>query len=435
MVNALQTNKSLAMYIADHPELLKDFSDEEILKLEYDWEGFWARPNQLEPEEIITSEKQIWLVLSGRGFGKTRMGSETTNKRVKDGRARNIGLIAASAADARDTMVLGQSGIVETSPPWFKAVYHSSKRSVEWPNGAVAHLYSAEDPDQLRGPQHDWVWCDELAAWPHLNIQPAWDNMIFGLRQGKAQCMVTTTPRPIEIVRNLIIKPSAHITRGSTYENLANLATTFREEVVAAYEGTRLGRQELYAEILTDNPDALWTAENLDKCRVRIEDLPVLKRKAVAVDPAGSRKGHEVGIVAGGIAFDGQGYLTRDESMNGTPNEWALKVLQVYDEEEADVIVIENNFGGEMVSSAIRAIRPEAPIVEVRASRGKQIRAQPVSLLNERGLIHHVGYFSKLEDQLTTWLIEEGPNDRLDAYVWLWTHLMSGIVKGRVWFL
>lgn len=425
---------SLALEAARNPSILEGLSDEELLKLEYDW-AFWARENQLEPEEFVSGIYNIWLVLSGRGFGKTRIGAETTNKRVKAGSAKNIGLIAASAADARDTMVLGQSGLVEVSPPWFRPVYHPSKRSVEWPNGAVAHLYSAEDPDQLRGPQHDWVWMDEIAAWARNNIQETWDNAMFGLRQGLAQAIVTSTPRPIEIIRDLNGRPNVYVTRGSTYENIMNLAPSFRDEVVRTYEGTRLGRQELYGEILTDNPDALWTSENLDLNRILREDMPVLKRKAVAVDPAGSRKGHEVGIVAGGIAFDGQGYLTKDASMNGTPNQWGTRVLEVYDEEECDIIVIENNFGGEMVTNTIRNLRPEAPIIEVRASRGKQIRAQPVSLLNERNLIHHVGYFPKLEDQLVTWLIEEGPNDRLDAYVWLWTHLMASQVKGRIWFL
>lgn len=425
---------SIALQVARNPNALEGLSDEELLRLEYDW-NFWGRPNQFEPQEFIDAQYQIWLILSGRGWGKSRTGAETTNRRVREGRARNIGLIATSAADARDVMVLGQSGIIETSPPWFKAIYHPSRRSVEWPNGAKATLYSAEDPDQLRGPQHDWIWMDELAAWPHLNIQPAWDNAMFGLRQGLAQAMVTTTPRPIEIIRELVKKPSTYITRGSTYENLINLSPIFREEVVATYEGTRLGRQELHAEILTDNPDALWTATNLDACRIQRDQLPILKFKAVAVDPAGSRKGHEVGIVAGGVAFDGQGYLTRDASMNGTPNEWGQAVLNLYDEEECDVIVVENNFGGEMVANTIRNLRPEAPIIEVRASRGKQIRAQPVSLLNERGLIHHVGYFDKLEDQLVTWLVEEGPNDRLDAYVWLFTHLMASKIKGRIWFI
>jgi len=428
-------NISLARKVAANPELLDGLSNEEIAALEYDWE-FWARPNQIEPPEFARGEYFIWLLLAGRGFGKTRVGSETTNKRVREGRASLIALVAPTAADARDIMVEGPSGIIATSPPWFKAVYHPSRREVTWPNGAKAIIFSAEDPDQSRGSQQDWAWCDELAAWSHLTMQSCWDNLMMGLRVGAAQCMVTTTPRPIKIVRDLMKRESVYKTRGSTYENLANLAPSFREQIVETYEGTRLGRQELYAEILEDTPGALWTDEMISRNRIiNPEDCPPLKRVAVAIDPAGSRDGHEVGIVGGGIAYDGQGYLLADRSMNGRPDEWGQAALALYDELEADCIVVETNFGGEMVASVIHNIRPEAPVREVRATRGKAIRAQPVSMLSERNLIHHVGRFDLLEDQLTTWLVEEGPNDRLDAYVWLFTDLMPAQIKGRLWFV
>lgn len=425
--------ESLAQRIAQNPSLLDGLSNEDLLKLEYDWK-FWARPNQMEPEEFVSGLYLIWMLLAGRGFGKSRTGAETTNDRVEHGRASRIALVAPSAADARDVMIEGPSGIVTTSKPWFKAIYQPSKRRVTWPNGAVATIYSAEDPDQLRGPQHDFAWCDELAAWPHLTMQETWDNLMFGLRMGAAQCVITTTPRPIKIIRDLIKRSTTYVTRGSTYENLGNLSATFREQIVETYAGTRLGRQELLAEILDDTPGALWTWPMLDQYRIKPGDTPPLKRKAIAVDPAGSREGHEVGICAGGIAYDGQGYLTGDYSLHGSPDEWGQRVIYAYDHEEADVIVVENNFGGEMVANVVRNIRPNAPIKEVRASRGKSVRAEPVSMLNERGLIHHAGSFSVLEDQLTTWLVEDGPNDRMDAYVWLWTELMPGRVKGHVWF-
>lgn len=431
----LHHNRSMAMLASQHPEILDDLSDEELLKLEYDW-SFWARPDQLEPDEFIAQEYILWLVLAGRGYGKTRVGAETTNKRVRESRAGRIGLIAPSVADCRDVMVEGESGIIPTSPPWDRPKYISSRRRVEWPNGAVAFLYSAEDPDQLRGPQHDWVWMDELAAWPRQTMQDTYDNAMFGLRKGAAQYLVTTTPRPIEILRQLVKKSSTYITKGSTYDNLHNLSNTYRQTVVEQYEGTRLGRQELYAEILDDVPGAIWTWPMIENFRITDEKLPALKRIGIGVDPAGSRDGHEVGIVVGGIAYDDQGYLLADRSIRATPDVWGNAVLDAFDEFDADVIILENNFGAEMVAGVIRNIRPNAPIIEVRASRGKSIRAQPVSLLNERGLIHHVGDAGKfyvLESQLTQWLPEDGPNDRMDAYVWLWTNLMSGRVRGKVW--
>lgn len=394
------------------------------------------------PVKCIIVDSPHHMFLAGYGMIPThnsRCGAETTNDRVENKRAGFIGLVAPSAADARDIMIEGPSGIVTRSKPWFKAVYHPSKRSVTWPNGAKATVYSAEDPDQLRGPQHDWIWFDELAAYPHLTIQSVWDNAMFGLRMGAAQCMITTTPRPIKILRELVKKAkeerTVHITKGSTYENLSNLSATFRDQVVTSYEGTRLGRQELHAEILDDVPNALWTWLMLDGTRIMPINQPAMHRIVVAVDPAGSRNGHEIGIIVAGIAYDGQGYVLDDLSLQGSPDIWGNTVIAAYDKYEADCIVIENNFGGEMVSNVIHNIRSTAPVREVRASRGKAIRAEPVSMLYERGLVHHVGSFPTLEDQLTTWLSEEGPNDRVDALVWAFTDLMPGQVKGRVWFI
>lgn len=424
---------SLAALASRNPEALAGLSDAELLQLEYNWK-FWARPDQLEPDEFKSGLALIWLLLAGRGYGKTRTGAETVNTRVEENRSSRIGLIAPSAADARDVMVEGPSGIVTVSKPWFKANYMASKRRVNWPNGATATIYSAEDPDQLRGPQHDLIWCDELAAWPRLVQQETWDNAMFGLRQGAAQAIITTTPRPIKILKDLIKRVSTYVTKGSTYENLGNLSAAFREQIVETYEGTRLGRQELHAEILDDTPGALWTWAMLDSHRVREGQAPPFKRVAISVDPAGSRSGHEVGICAGGLSYAGEGFLLGDYSMNGSPDEWGQKVLWAYDFHQADAIVVETNFGGEMVANVLHNIRPEAPVHEVRASRGKHVRAEPVSMLNERGLIHHVGSFPILEDQLTTWISEDGPNDRLDAYVWLWTLLMSSQVRGRLWF-
>lgn len=448
---------SLAYEAAQHPEVLKGLSDEEVLKLEYDWR-FWARPNQLEPDEFRNGLTQIWLILAGRGWGKTKTGGETVNERVRTGRAGRIALVAPTAADARDVMIEGPAGIVTTSPPWFRARYMPSKRKVIWPNGAEALLFSAEDPDQLRGPQHDLAWCDELAAWPRLVQQEVWDNLMFGLRIGAAQCIITTTPRPIPLLRDLIKRGTVSITKASTYENLVNLSKSYRATVVDQYEGTRLGRQELHAEILDDTPGALWTFTTLDNNRIKPKDLPPLKRIGVAIDPMGAaafeaarlrragdsqkEQAHEVGILVGGVGYDDQGYLLADYSGIWTPREWTDKAIDAYDMHMADVIVAETNYGGEMVEQVIRDAQMlrhpgsmQLNFKSVKASRGKAIRAEPVAALDERGLLHLVGSFDRLEMQLTSWVPEDGPNDRLDAYVWLWTYLMSGKRRGKVWFI
>lgn len=422
---------SLASQLALHPEILASISDEDLAELEYDW-LFWARPNQIEPEEFKSGLAQAWLLLSGRGWGKTRTGSETTNDRVRRGDARNIALVGQSVADVRDVMVEGPSGLVQTSHPRCRAVYQSSRRRVIWPNGAVAHLYTAEDPDQLRGPQHDFAWCDEIAAWPHLSLDATWSNLMFGLRIGRAQVMITTTPRPIKIIKDLIKRTTTYLTRGTTYENLENLSESYRDNVIAPYEGTRLGRQELLAEVLEDTPGAMWTYEIIE--RNRVAEAPSLKSIAVAVDPTGSSEGHEVGITVGGLGYDDLGYLLADLSMQGRPDDWANRALAAYDFYEADCIVVETNYGGEMVANTIHSLRPSAPVREVRAARGKSIRAEPISLLNEQNRIKFVGTFPLLEDQLTSWVPEDGPNDRLDSYVWLFTHLAPPRKhSGRLW--
>ena len=428
---------SLAHEVATkHPHLLNELSDEELLKLEYDWK-FWARPNQLEPEHFSDGFYQIWMIMTGRGFGKNRSASEAINDRVEQGKIKSVALVAPTAADARDIVVMGDSGIVTRSKPWFKAQFMPSKRRVEWPNGAHAIIYSAEDPEQLRGHNSDFAYLDELASWNHLTIQQAFDNLMFGLRLGSAQAIITTTPRPIKIIRELVKDSQVYVTRGSTYENLHNLAPAYRQRIVSRYEGTRLGRQELYAELLDDTPGALWHYETIERNKVSRDDVPPLKRIAIGVDPAGSRDGHEVGIIAGGVSYTDEGYCLGDYSMSGTPEQWGQRAIYAYDLHEADCIVVETNFGGEMVANVIHNIRPEIYVVEVRASRGKRVRAEPVSMLSERDLIHHVrdADLHQLEDQLTTWLLEEGPNDRLDAYVWTFTELMPAHVKGKLWFV
>ncbi len=333
-----------------------------------------------------------------------------------------VALVAPTAADARDVMVEGESGILACSPPSFRPNYEPSKRRLTWPNGAMATTYSADEPDRLRGPQHDLAWADELAAWKQPDT---WDMLQFGLRLGKdPRCIVTTTPRPVRLVRELMQSATTAITRGTTYENRDNLAPAFFERIVAKYEGTRLGRQELNAELLEDNPFALWQRNQIDALRVATH--PSLTRIVVGVDPqAGDgENAAETGIVVAGIGDDGHGYVLADRTVRASPDAWARAAVNAYQEWKADRIVAEVNQGGAMVEHTLRTVQRNIPYTGVRASRGKQVRAEPVAALYEQGRVHHVGAFPDLEDQLVNWVpgAEDSP-DRLDALVWAITEL------------
>ena len=405
--------------------------------LRYDWRGFWARPKQIAPADW---RWLFWLVCAGRGFGKTRTGAELVREWVgPPDRPANlrIALVGRTVPDVRDVMVMGQSGIVAVCPDWNKPKYEPSKRLLTWPNGAQATTYSADQPDQLRGPQHHKAWADELAAWRY---EDAFAQLKFGLRLGShPQCVITTTPRPTKIVRGLIedsrdsydrrgrfVPRTVHVTRGSSHENRGNVAATFLDEILRTYEGTRLGRQEIDAEILTDTAGALWKRDQLDTHRVR--GSPALRTLAIAVDPAVSSgtESAETGIVVGGVGYDGQGYVLEDASGRYTPEEWAVKVVELFDAYDADYVVAEVNQGGDMVRSTLHTVRRTLPVRKVHASRGKRTRAEPVSALYEQGKIHHVGAFAELEDQLCDWIPDVSPRspDRLDAVVWLFSQLM-----------
>jgi phage terminase large subunit-like protein len=417
---------SLASSLASLPEteraaILSEFSDDELKALEYDW-PFWARPNQLSPEGIWS----VWLLLAGRGFGKTRTGAEWV--RATKEQCSRIALVAPTAADVRDVVVEGESGILATSPPWDRPTYEPSKRRLTWKNGAIATCYSADEPDRLRGPQHDAAWGDEVAAWRYPD---AFDMLMFGLRLGSnPRCVVTTTPKPVKLVRDLIKRASnpndVRITRGSTYENRSNLAPAFFEQIVARYEGTRLGRQELNAELLEDVPGALWTRALIE--RAFTDTAPPLRRIVVAIDPAGgsSEESDETGIVACGSTQEGHGYVLADESGRYSPDGWARKAVDLYRKLDADRIIAEVNFGGEMVEATIRAVAPYVPVKVVHASRGKQVRAEPISALYEQNRVHHVGHLPLLEDQMCNWApgAKESP-DRMDALVWALTELIG----------
>lgn len=400
---------------------LARLTDQEAEEILYDWD-LWARPAQRLPP----GDWQTWLTLAGRGWGKTRVGAETVRRKVETGQAGRVALVAATSADARDVMVEGESGILAVSPPWNMPRYEPSKRRLTWPNGAVATTYSADEPNRLRGPQHDFAWADELAAWRF--DQEAWDMLMFGLRLGTdPRAIVTTTPRPTALIKALAADPGTLLTRGSTYENRANLAPAFFRRIIGKYEGTRLGRQELNAEILDDVVGALWTLKLIEEHRVAT--APELTRIVVAVDPAVSKgdNSNETGIIVAGIAGNEHAYVLEDLTVRGSPNEWAQAAVTAYRRHKADRIVAEVNQGGDMVESIIRGIDRSIPYEGVRATRGKAIRAEPVSALYERGRVHHVGVHAQLEDQMTNWTPASGEAspDRLDALVWAVTSLMD----------
>lgn len=404
-----------SLSVADRAEILAGLTDTEASALLYDW-PFWARPKQLLPDGDWTT----WLVLAGRGFGKTRIGSETVRLWARDFGL--VNLIGATADDARDIMIEGESGILAVCPKHERPLYQVSKRQLSWPNGAKSLIFTADEPDRLRGKQHEKLWADELGAWRHPE---AWDQARLGLRLGSCpQALVTTTPRPTKLIRELLDDASCTVTRGSSYENRANLAEAFFAQIIRKYEGTRLGRQELLAEVLDDNPGALWKRENIEEHAVSV--CPELKRIVVAVDPAGSTAegAADTGIIVAGIGHDDHGYILDDMSLHGSPNEWGTQAVAAYSKYKADRVVGENNFGGEMVEFTIRTVNKNVSYKNVHASRGKTIRAEPVAALYEQGKVHHIGSFPELEDQLCQWEPGMKSPDRLDAAVWALTELM-----------
>lgn len=352
-----------------------------------------------------------------------------------------IALVAETAADARDVMIKGDSGLLSVDPDLDEDCWSPTNRCLTWPNGTKAYTYNGTTPDQLRGPQHHFAWVDELAKFEYM--QDAWDQLLFGLRLGEhPQVLVTTTPRPLPLIKKLIADPDNVVTRGSTLDNKDNLAQSTVKSLYERYGNTRLGRQELEGEILGDIPGALWQRGMIDETRVK-EAPEDLERVIVAVDPAASseERSDENGIVVVGLARDAdgyaRGYILEDASLRGSPEEWARKAVHMFRKWSADRIVAEKNQGGEMVLSVLKAVDRAVPVKLVHASRGKIIRAEPISALYEQGRVHHVGRFDELEDQMCAFSIDNvrnsstGSPDRVDALVWGLTEVFEKIAGRR----
>lgn len=419
-------------------EALASLSKKQLEELNHDW-YFWARPDQLEPD----TDWLTWFCCAGRGWGKTRAGVEWVRHRVKRGDKR-IAAVAATNSDILRTMVQGESGFLNhcwEGDKTYKGAHigfpewSPTKRTLSWANGARVEFFSSEEPERLRGPQYHSAWADELAAWN--KDEDTWSMLQFTLRLGKKpQVMVTTTPKPTRLVRKLLKDPTTHVTTGSTFENSDNLAGSFIKSIKEQYEGTRLGRQELYAEVMEEAEGALWTVDMIDSCQVSREDLPEFTRIVVAIDPATSanKESDMTGIVVAGVDVNGKGYILGDYTERLSPQGWASKAIDLYHKWEADRIVAEGNQGGDMVKRTIQIEDETVPVKIVKASRGKYARAEPVSALYERGLVNHLrnpeygATLNELETQMTTWepLGSIGSPDRLDALVWALTEIMLG---------
>lgn len=422
--------------------LLNGLSEEDAMHILYDW-SFWAREAQLEPPGLGKDGKFIWFARSGRGSGKTRQYAEWVLGKIKNFEYRYPILIAATVDDARDIMIEGESGIIECAPPWFKPVYNSQKKHLVFPNGTIARVLYATEPEVARGKQSDMIWADELVKWRYP--QETFDNAMLGLRLGRNPvCGVSSTPKPIPIIKDLSNpngKYGKHtiVTTEATFANKGNLAQNFIDVVIQPLMGTRLGLQELEARVLDDNPNALWHRKKIEEFRVSKAPTDLV-RIVVAIDPAATAEAtsNETGIIIAGKSRDGHYYVLGDRSGRRMPVEWGAVAVSEWNECEADCIVGETNNGGDMVEMVVQTAalnvlkRNYVPFVKVTATRGKVIRAEPVSLLYEKGLVHHVGFFAELEDQLCDWVPGDESPDRLDALVWALTALMTGPVPGKM---
>lgn len=385
------------------------------------------RPNQVTPE----GDWLIWLVLAGRGWGKTRVAAEDIAEYARTHPGHRIAVVAAKYGDARDVCIEGESGVLSCVPADVVQSWNRSLGELIFTNGARIDLYSAEKPDNLRGPQHHRAWVDELAKFQYLET---WDQLMFGLRLGDhPQCIVTTTPKPLPLLRDLQARDTVVVTRGSTFDNARNLSPAALAELRAKYENTQMGRQELYGELLDDYEGALWQRGVIDEYRVTRDDVPALLRIGVGIDPstwspdtggldhATTGHGVETGIIVAGIAANGHVYILEDASCRKPPHDWGADAIAAFHRHQANAIIPEINMGQGMVTSIIHLLEPNLPVTPVRAGKdGKRARAEPAAALYEKGIVHHVGTFGDLEAQLCSWdPMENYSPDRLDALVWV----------------
>ena len=421
----------------DVKQALGQLTPKQLEELRYDYH-FLARDNQLPPD----GNWNVWFLNCGRGFGKTWTGVQWVREQVKKGHKR-IAAVASTNSDIERVMVKGESGFLNLCSKLDKTnrgadmglpEWSPTKRTLSWANGAKVEFYSAEEPERLRGPQFSAAWCDELAAWN--KDQETWDMLQFCLRLGRhPRVCVTTTPKSTVLVRSLLKDQKTFVTTGSTFDNAANLADTYLQAVRDQYEGTRLGRQELYAEVLTENEGALWTADMIDACQISRDELPPMVRKVVSVDPAitSNVESDLTGIVVAGIDEEGIGYILGDYSFKGLPEAWATRAIELYHEHGCSRVVYESNQGKDLIPTLFRTIDPNIPLKGVHASSAKIARAEPVSALYERGKVRHVrnpedplASLSQLETQMTTYepMGRQKSPDRYDAMVWALTELM-----------
>lgn len=423
----------------EQDRILANLREEEIVALNQDW-FLTARREQFPPSH---DNWFIWVLMAGRGFGKNYAGANWIINEHQFGGAKNSAIIAATSGDLRRNCVDGPSGIVQMAPPWFRPEYKPTQNKLIWPNGTETHLYTSEKPERLRGPNHDRAWGDELSYWRYAH--QVWDNLMMTMRYGSDnKFVITMTPRPIEIVRRLEDRAKLEdsdtiFSRGSSYENLANLSGEFAE-TIKRYKGTHLERQEIFGEYTGDVDGALWSRHLLEQNR-RDEVPSKLERIVVGVDPAvtGGEYADLTGIVVVGLVAgkDPHAYVLGDYSMKGSPSEWARKVAQVYHHHKATLVVAERNQGGELVSEVLKNVDAGMPIKLVHASKGKVARAEPVALLDEQHRIHHIGVLPELEDEMCAFVpgdlkANESP-DRVDARVWALTELMVQSRRGGTW--
>jgi phage terminase large subunit-like protein len=391
-----------------------------------------VKPIEPKPMRCLTVDSKYSMFLAGEGMiptHNTRTICEWARKQAEEMPGSRGALVARTPADVRDVLVEGESGLLNISPAWFMPEWEPSKRRLTWPNGSMATTFSAFEPEALRGPQHHWAICDELGSW---KFPEAWDMLMFGLRLGaNPRCAVATTPRPVRVIRELLNLPTTAVTKGTTYENRANLAEMFFQHIISKYEDTTLGRQELMGELFDSMPGALWLRDNIDKYRVK--KAPNLVLMIVAIDPAVSANedSNETGIVLVGLDSQNHSYVFGDLSGKMSPAKWGKVAVEAYRDHKADYVVAEVNQGGDLVEEIIKSAAGKKSVVyrAVRASRGKRTRAEPIAALYEQGKVHHVGVFPDLEDQMCNWLPGEESPDRMDALVWGLTELNRSAIN------